>query len=834
MFFRDYVPVLEVMADAIVASDPTDQVLYVNAAAERLLGWSRDELVGRPLTSLMPERMRPLHEAGFHRYISTGKTKIMGRPVRVPALRKDGAEIDIELTLSPLRLEGKSEIILASLRDLRDRVELERQLVAQQRLAAQHAVMAVFAESTDTLTAIRGMLRAIGENLNWPLGNFWQLAPSGRLERTASWQSSALDAAATAEFSADISFAKGEGLPGRVWASGEAAWIVDLAEDSNFPRQHTATAAKLHGAFAFPVVAGDSGVAVAEFFCPTSQAVDEELRATAQTLGRQIGQFMQRIAAHQELERAEMRARFLADASSALATSVDYETTLRHVAELAVPKVADWCTVVALDAQGYFRRIVVVHRDSEKRGAAVEYQEAFPPSQHRAGQHFEVFKSAKAVLQRQVSDEDLKAAAQDEKHLRLLRDLGCTSCIMVPLAARGESVGVISLMRCGASRPFDEADLTLAEQLSHRAALAIDNSRLFASLGKREQSTRFLSEASAVLNSSLDYEETFQKLTRLAVPRFADWCSVEIVEGDALRQVSVAHVDPAKIQFALEIQKRYPVSMSSPTGAPHVIRTGEAELYEDIPDELLVQATRDAEHLRLARALGLRSALTVPLSTRGRTIGALTLVWAESGRHYAPEDLPLMQELGRRAALAVENARLYSEAQRAIQLRDEFLSIASHELRTPLTGVQLQVEGIQRLIKKSSRTPAEWDVIAGRIDSVGRSFDRLSRLVEDLLDVSSASAGRLQLKLEEVHLSEVVHDVLSHFEDQLSRAGCAVSLRLDSSITGRWDRLRLHQILSNFLANALKYAPGKPIEVTARRDGAKAVMSVRDHGIGVG
>ena len=179
-------------------------------------------------------------------------------------------------------------------------------------------------------------------------------------------------------------------------------------------------------------------------------------------------------------------------------------------------------------------------------------------------------------------------------------------------------------------------------------------------------SLQLLAEAGALLGSSLDYETTLTALTRLAVPRLADWCSLDILgEDGVVRLLAVAHVDPAKVKWAHELRKRYPPDPKDSHGVHEVIRTGHSSLLADIPDELLVAATRDAEHLRIARELGLRSALTVPLTARGRTFGALALVNAESGRRFTPADQALAEQLAGRAALAVDNARLYTNSVRA-------------------------------------------------------------------------------------------------------------------------------------------------------------------------
>jgi GAF domain-containing protein len=180
---------------------------------------------------------------------------------------------------------------------------------------------------------------------------------------------------------------------------------------------------------------------------------------------------------------------------------------------------------------------------------------------------------------------------------------------------------------------------------------------------RAEEADRYLTRAGQVLGSSLDYETTLGQLAQVVVPELADWCAVHIVEEDGVpRELAVAHVDPAKVAWASEISRRYPPRLDAPTGVPNVLRTARPEIYPNITDEMVVAGAVDEEHLRLSRQLGLKSALIVPLVSNQRAIGALTLVSAESGRRYSDEDLPLASELARRAATAVEHARLHRQA----------------------------------------------------------------------------------------------------------------------------------------------------------------------------
>jgi signal transduction histidine kinase len=548
------------------------------------------------------------------------------------------------------------------------------------------------------------------------------------------------------------------------------------------------------------------------------------------------------VEGNRALEAVHRRSRFLVSASAALSESLDYERTLRRVAELAVPDIADWCTVSAIDERGAVKRLAIVHADPAKRDLVAEYAQKFPPTEHRAGQMVDVLEHATAVLMARVGDDDLVGAAQTEDHLRVLRGLGCTSCIIVPMVARGEILGAISLMRAEPSRPYGEADVAIAEELAHRAALAVDSARLYRQARRREETMRFFAEASVLLSSSLDFVSICERLAHLVVPTFADWCGVDLLQEGELRSIAITHVNPAKLEAAWEMRRRYPPDPAAAHGSFAVLRSGRGELVREIADEMLVHAARDAEHLGFIRELGLRSFMSVPLVAGGRTIGVLNLVWAESGHLYRREDLEVMEELGRRAGLAVENARLYDEARGAVKVRDEFLSIASHELKTPLTSLRLKVDGILRAAAKPERGPLDSAKLSARLAGVGKQLGRLTELVDALLDVSRAAAGRLELTLDEVDLAVVVREVAERFKDDLATAGCTLSIVLPaapgapgqaSPVVGRWDRLRVDEIVTNFLSNAIKYGAGKPIEIRVAASETEAVVEVEDRGIGI-
>jgi signal transduction histidine kinase len=235
---------------------------------------------------------------------------------------------------------------------------------------------------------------------------------------------------------------------------------------------------------------------------------------------------------------------------------------------------------------------------------------------------------------------------------------------VLPLEVEGRAIGGMALSFAGHVH-FDRERRDMKIALAAQAAQALERTRLHETERAMRERMTFLARASDLLGSSLDYAKTLTRVAELAVPHLADWCAIDMVGPNGeIQRLAVAHQDPAKMEWARELQERYPPTPDAPYGVPNVLRTGEPEFSPTIPDELLVEATAgDEELLAIVRALGLRSSICVPLVARGQTLGALTLVAAESGRIYGQADLELAQEVARRAAMAVDNAGLYAEAE---------------------------------------------------------------------------------------------------------------------------------------------------------------------------
>ncbi|MDC3952280.1 ATP-binding protein [Polyangium jinanense] len=342
---------------------------------------------------------------------------------------------------------------------------------------------------------------------------------------------------------------------------------------------------------------------------------------------------------------------------------------------------------------------------------------------------------------------------------------------------------------------------------------------------RAEEIQAFLDETTLLLTSSLETEGTLQKATERAIPLLGDLCLVDLANEQGALVVCAAANQIGNEELTKELSR----AIGRREGADYTFRCGGKVLHEVI-ENLPCMARVLGTSPELLRSLGPISYICVPIELRGRRLGVVELVRRAARGRYTPADLAVAQELGRRFGIALDNARLYREAQEAIRARDEFFMIASHELRTPLTPLQLQLEGLERTLKRAGLLN---DQLTGRVERCSRQIFRLTRLVESLLDVTRITAGQLAIEPETVDLCALARDVTERFASESNETGTKIELRSCSSLVGRWDPLRIDQVLSNLLENAVKYGGGRPIEVVITDDGDAARISVTDHGMGI-
>lgn len=382
--------------------------------------------------------------------------------------------------------------------------------------------------------------------------------------------------------------------------------------------------------------------------------------------------------------------------------------------------------------------------------------------------------------------------------------------------------------------PLAAADQQIVAIASHLVGIAVERARIEAE-HLREQAAaaerqQFLLEASTMLAASLDYEEILGNIARLAVPRLADWCTVEMRIDDTLQTVVMQHTDPAQQALGEAFRSRYPTRLED-EGVGRVMRLGEPLVVPVITPDMFTPSTPDADPVMLSemQQFGMTSFMAVPLTAHGRTLGALVFAATHGSRTFSADDVALAQELAWRAALAVEHAQLYRDAQEALRTRDQFLSIASHELKTPITALLGFVQLLQRRIgadNMDERTLRTFHTIHEQ----GR---RLTQLIGALLDFSRLQLGQFVIERRPVDLSFLTNRIVSEIEAVLTKHTLEVQIS-QAPLVVQGDELRLEQVLQNLLQNAFKYSPlGGLVELTLTGDDDHLQLVVRDHGIGI-
>lgn len=349
---------------------------------------------------------------------------------------------------------------------------------------------------------------------------------------------------------------------------------------------------------------------------------------------------------------------------------------------------------------------------------------------------------------------------------------------------------------------------------------------------RAEDDQRFLARAGELLAGTLDEREALTNLARLAVPELADWCTVDIVQADGSTvALGGSHVDPTKVALIAELQRFYPPDRLGRQPISQVLREGRSLLLSTITEADLRASSRDDNHYQLRRALSYQSAMFVPLRARDRLVGIITLVSAVGERRYASADLLLAEELARRAALAVDNARLFREAQQAIQKRDEFLSVAAHELKTPITSLRGFAQLLARRLDRDR--PVSADQLRRAIGTIDLQSRKLAHLIGQLLDVTRLDAGRLTLDRTPADVAALVRRVVDLLP--VTPSHHSITVVAPPTATAIVDAVRLEQVLTNLLDNAVKYSPdGGPIDVELVTAPPLLRITVADRGVGVG
>lgn len=383
-----------------------------------------------------------------------------------------------------------------------------------------------------------------------------------------------------------------------------------------------------------------------------------------------------------------------------------------------------------------------------------------------------------------------------------------------------------------AQRGYQDANTTLLwmnETLQERQRLLAAERTARSDAENARQRLAFLAEASAILSSSLDHHATLLSLTKLAVPFVADWCVADVIEDDQnLHRVAVVHMDAAKAGLAAELEQRS--DLNDLLSIPKVMRARRSEL---VPQTLELPATSSAtpEQIGFLGQLGWKAYMTVPLLAHQRTLGTVVFVSGQSGRDYGPADLSLAEDLALRAALAVDNARLYTQAQRAVQARDQLLSIVSHDLRNLLGVILMSAMILARNTASDERRTQDHN----QLEAIRRSAERMNRLIQDLLDVARIETGHMAIERRSQPVASMIRDAVEMLRPLAEKRCIQFASEVQESLPPVFaDRERIFQVFSNLVGNAIKFTPeGGSVTVGAESADSSVCFWVRDNGPGI-
>lgn len=477
-------------------------------------------------------------------------------------------------------------------------------------LAVDYEIVRILAECSTLADAAPKLLEAIGGSLGWDLGAVWEVDDEAELLRCVdTWQALGVDLEDFKAHSRRISFAPGIGLPGRVWADGEPAWITDVTHDANFPRAQAAAQVGLHGGFGFPIRGARGILGVIEFFAGEVRQPEPDLLRVMALSGTQIGQFMERARAEEEVRRSE------ALKSAILESALDCVITMDHEGRVVEFNSAAEATF------GYEREAAV---------GEVMADMIIPPSlreRHKRALECYLATGEGHILNRRM---ELKAMRSDGSEFPV----------------------ELTITRIGEEDPpmFAGYVRDITERRRHDDAL------------------RFLADTSAALDASLDLDVTLEKVAHVMVPFLADACAVVLLEEDgSIKPVATAATDPSVEENLIELSA-YPIDPAGPDPTAKALREGRLEIVPEVTESQIEYFARSPEHAELLRKFPFPvRGVVAPLKVRGRTLGAISFGYLGSGRSFSNDELSLMEEVARRAALAIDNARLFKEAQLAAE-----------------------------------------------------------------------------------------------------------------------------------------------------------------------
>lgn len=601
---------LKAIAAVVWEADPkTQRFLYVSPGAEQFSGYSVEDWCSD----------------GFWKRFVVAEDQIVFSASRAAAAQSTEQDVEYRVTTADSRRLWIRDVVNVIDTDSTTRiggfmVDVTELRKSRLRDNAQQAVSRVLASATSMDDAIPDLLRGMAQSLDWSVAGLWTPDDERTLVCTNTWYSADPDLREFVDASRKMRLALGEGLPGRVWESGELIWLPDVTRAASFPRAKVARAAGITTGIAFPIISGRVTVGVIELFAKLRHDRDEALIETLASVGTQIGQFIQRRAADSQLLFQKTLLEF------------EGEATLDGIAIISPED------------------IVLHHnrRFTDIWGEGISLQASF--SNYTDAAMFP--KAADAAALRVLMD-DLRSDPSLEVRREIeLVDGRILDCFATPVTSQ---TGV----RFGRAWYF--RDVT-TERQTERA------------LRENQDRLSFLARAGSMLAGTLDFEATLDNVARLSAHHLGDWAIVDLADRDGkLSRAAAAHSDPAMNDELMHFTTAFPVGSGMQFGPAHVAETGQPQLMRELTDDMLAAIATSDAHLESLERLSIKSVMCLPLIARGRTLGVLTIVSTRPDRRFNESDLGLARDLALRAGLAVDNARLYQDRARVARTLQQSL-----------------------------------------------------------------------------------------------------------------------------------------------------------------
>ncbi|MEH2413704.1 AAA family ATPase [Nostoc sp.] len=552
-------------------------------------------------------------------------------------------------------------------------------------------------------------------------------------------------------------------------------------------------------------------------------------------------QLIQEQTARQKAEADQERAAFLAQVSTTLASSLDYESTLATVANLVVPYFADWCSVDLLQDNQSINRVAVAHRDPEKVKLGWQLYQLYPRKLDAPGGVPEVLRTGVAEMIPEISDAALAAAMSttgfanaDPEYLRILRELGLKSCIILPLMARGRIFGAISFVTAESERRYSTADLSLAEDIAHRSAIAIDNARLYQEAQQAQTTAERaleriarLQSITAALSELLTPAQVSEVIVEQSMAALGASCALVALLNESKTELEIARAVGYN-QDLLDTWRYFPIDSPSPLA--EAVRTGKP-IWAETTENRVARYPHLAE---IYAQYNFDSWISIPLMVEGWAVGGISLGFAKL-QLLSGEDQAFILAVAQQCAQAIARAHLYeaertarSAAESANRIKDEFLAVLSHELRTPLNPIL----GWAKLMRTRKLDQATSD---RAIETIERNAKLQTQLIEDLLDVSRILQGKLNLNFDQINLVSVIEAGIETVRLSAEAKSIQIQTIFESGVGEvLGDANRLQQVIWNILSNAIKFTPtGGEVKIKLEQVCSQVQICVTDTGKGI-